>query len=385
MSDGRDGWVEVDLGAITSNAFALAARAPRAQLAPVVKANAYGHGAVAVARVLAEAGFEPLCVATLAEALELRAAGLRQRIIVLYELPPSAVRAAVAADLEVTVASPEGVRAAIGLPIEDRGRARVQLKIDTGLTRQGLRPGQFAALAAELRKLGRMTVGVWTHLADGADPDVALPQLEVFDAAVADLRALGVEAPRHASASAAILAGYGIDYELVRPGLALYGAIPSEFSARGGNRLPTLEPAMAVRARPVRIADVPAGTPVGYGGAFTTSRPSRLVTLPVGYADGLIRALGNAQTTALVQGSRAPLVGRVSMDSCVVDVTEIVGVTRDSIFTLLGRDSGDAITLEHLAVAAGTVPQEIAVGFGRRLPFILRGDQVAAVSHAPAS
>jgi alanine racemase len=169
--------------------------------------------------------------------------------------------------------------------------------------------------------------------------------------------------------SAAVLAGAGRRYEFARPGLSLYGAIPAEFSEHSGRAGIELRPAMAVRARSVRLADVPTGTAVGYGGAFVTERPSRLATLPLGYADGLRRSLGNGQGCALGAGRRVPIVGRISMDSCVVDVTDIEGIDPATVFTLLGTDGADAITLEEISQRAGTIPQEMAVGFDSRLPY----------------
>jgi len=371
----RDAWLEVDLAAIAENARTLETLcSPNCHVAPVIKGNAYGHGAVPVARALADAGFDPLCVATLDEALELRAAGLRGRVILLYEPPLRALATAIAAGVEVTIASPEGVDAVLGVPAGCRARVAVQLKIDTGMSRQGLRFDALGQLAEKLRALAPSVTGVWTHLSDGADP-VADQQLGRFDQSVAELQGLGIMAPRHSSGSAAIMCGRGTHYELVRPGLALFGIRPAEIDDRGQPVPVRLRSAMTVRARPVRIVTLPRGTRVGYGGTFTTTRTTRLATLPVGYADGLRRSLGAAQTSALCRSARAPIVGRISMDSCAVDVTDLENVTRGSVFTLVGEDSGNAITVEQLARAAGTIPQEILLGFDGRLPKVYRGSQ----------
>ena len=366
-------WVEVDLGAIASNAAALASLCgPRVGLAPVVKANAYGHGAVRVARTLEEHGFKTLCVARVSEGRELRAAGIATRVIVLYEPSPPAMAEAAALGLEVAVGSAAGVRAASELRSAHGDDMRVQLVIDTGMTRQGLGPEALDELGRELRTLASAVTGIWTHLRDGADAASTDGQLELFDDAVERLRALGLGGPRHAAASAAILAGQGLDYEMVRPGLALYGALPSESVAAGLMSPVPLRPAMAVRALPMRIVDVPPGTRVGYGGTFTTRRPSLLVTLPVGYGDGLRRSLGDGRSSVLAQGTRLPIVGRVSMDSCVVDASAAPDVTPETVFTILGPAEDGGITLEAMAATAGTVPQEIALGFDRRLPLLYR-------------
>jgi alanine racemase len=367
----RDAWVEVDLGAVVANARALADRlGGSACIAPVVKANAYGHGAVPVSRVLAEAGFGPFCVATVDEGIQLREAGLGGRIIVLYEPPLRALADATEAGLDVTLCDTEAVETVAQRPVAELERLRVQLKIDTGMTRQGLRLADLEALRSPLRSLANCVSGIWTHFADGADRDLTDAQLARFDDAVAMLRKFGVEAPRHVAGSAAVLAGLGQRYEFARPGLSLYGAVPTEFSDHLGSTTVELRPVMAVRARSIRIADVPRGTAVGYGGTFVTERASRLTTLPLGYADGLRRSLGNGRGCALIAGRRAPIVGRVSMDSCVVDVTDIGGVDRATVFTLVGSDGADAITLEEISQRAGTIPQEMAVGFDSRLPYV---------------
>lgn len=366
----RDAWVEVDLGAVVANAQALAGwLGGVARVAPVVKANAYGHGAVPVSRALAAAGFGPFCVATVDEAIRLREAGIGGAIIVLYEPPLRALSDAAQAGLDVTLGDAWAVELVSRRPAAERERLRFQLKIDTGMTRQGLQLDDLEALRLPLRALAGRVRGIWTHFADGADRDLTGVQLARFDDAVATLRNLGVEAPRHVAGSAAVLAGLGRRYEFARPGLSLYGAIPTEFSEHIGPARIELRPAMAVRARSVRLADVPSGTAVGYGGTFVTERPSRLATLPLGYADGLRRSLGNGQGCALTAGRRVPIVGRISMDSCVVDVTDIDGIDPATVFTLLGPDGADAITLEEISQRAGTIPQEMAVGFDSRLPY----------------
>lgn len=214
--------------------------------------------------------------------------------------------------------------------------------------------------------------GVWTHFADGADALATATQLAYFEEAVALLRGIRIDAPRHVAGSAAVLARAGRQYEFARPGLSLYGAVPVEFTEHRGAAPIALRAAMSVRARPARLVEVPAGTRVGYSGAFTTKRPSRLATLPLGYADGLRRSLSDGQGQVLVGATRATIVGRISMDSCVVDVSDITAAGHDSVFTLLGSDGPESITLEEMARRAGTIPQEIAVSFAARLPYVYR-------------
>lgn len=367
----RDAWVEVDLDAVVANARALEAwMDSTARIAPVVKANAYGHGAAAVSRALAAAGFGPLCVATVDEGLALRAAGIGGDVIVLYGPPLRAIRDASEARLDVTLADATSVEWVAQLPGVEREALRLQLKIDTGMTRQGLRLEEFERLRPSLMVLADSVHGVWTHFADGANARTTSSQLVRFDDAVARLRGLGIDAPRHVAGSAAVLAGVGRKYEFARPGMSLYGVVPVEFAAQLGAAPIMLRAAMSVRARPVRLVDVPAGTEVGYSGTFTTKHRSRLATLPFGYADGLRRSLGDGRGEVLVGRTRAPIVGRISMDSCVVDVSNIEAAGRDSVFTLLGTDGSIAITLEELSSRADTIPHEMAVGFAARLPYV---------------
>lgn len=361
----RDAWIEVDLSAIRANLQALASLLPGdTQVAPVVKANAYGHGAIAVARVLADEGCPAFCVATVDEGLQLRRAGITARIIVLYEAPVAAWEAAVASRLELTLSSIEGLAAVRSAPTA----ARLHLKLDTGMTRQGLREDDLDVAAQLGESLQTRLAGIWTHLADGADLERTGIQLVRFDAAVDRLGDAELHAPRHVAASAAILRGVGTGYEMARPGLAVFGVLPEEFAERGLASPIALVPAMRVLARPVRIVTVPPGTRVGYGGTFTTTRKTRLATLPLGYGDGVFRSLSNGAWSVLVRGHRAPIVGRISMDGITVDVSDVPGVGRSDRFTLLGRDESDELACAAMARAAGTIPQEVLVRLDARLP-----------------
>ena len=362
----RDAWIEVDRQAIVGNADAIRALLPAGtRLMAILKADGYGHGAAEVARALGDHA-DAFGVATLDEGLALRAAGVPGRIVVLYDIPAGSFPEAIAAELELSVGSHEALREAI--ESSPGGRRFAHLKIDTGMTRQGIRVEQIASWAPELSRAAPTVAGVWTHLRDGADVEGSSAQREAFAQAVAALARLGLRGERHVSASAAILTRQVAEEEMVRPGLALFGALPDEFRATDAAPPVTLEPALAIRARPVRVVEVPAGTPVGYGGTFVTPAASRLATLPLGYADGIPRSLSGGHGQALVRGHRVPIVGRVSMDSLVVDVTNVPGVGRAETFTLLGHDGPEAISLEEMATAAGTIPQELAVRLNGRLP-----------------
>jgi alanine racemase len=364
----RDAWIEIDLDAIAANAAALRSLVPSStEVMAVVKADGYGHGAVAVSRRLSQAGIGTFGVATIDEGLALRGAGIGERIVVLYAAPSTGIRDALAEGLELTAGSPEDLEA-IRAVSHDHATPFVHLKIDTGMTRQGFRIDEIERNAALLRSSAPIVAAVWTHLRDGADQESTQDQRAAFTQALARLATIGVRGERHVSASAAILAGDATDEEMVRPGLSLYGAVPAEFEATGRRSPIGLQPAMSVRARPVRVVEVPAGTRVGYGGTFETAGRARLATLPLGYADGVPRVLGNGRGHLLVRGQRVPIVGRVSMDSLVVDVTGVAQVDRLTTFTLLGEDDGLAIGPSELSRAAGTIAQETLVRFNGRLP-----------------
>jgi alanine racemase len=370
----RDAWREIDLDAVSWNAAALASLlAPGSRIAPIVKADAYGHGAVGIVRRLEAEGYEPFGVATLDAAAALRRADVRARIVCLYEVPTRAIADAADLGVECTIGSRETLAQVVASSPPAGSTPGWQLKLDTGLMRQGLRPEDVDAVAGALRAVAPRVTGVWTHLADGADPAAAGAQLELFDALVGRLRLLGISTPRHVAGSGAILAGHGVAYELARPGLALYGAVPAELTAAGLVPPVELRPVMAVRARAIRVVDVPAGTPVGYGLTERVERPSRLATVPIGYADGYLRTLGNGRGTMLAGGRRVPTVGRVSMDSLVVDVTDVPAFARGDVVTAIGEDGGERIGIESIAAAAGTIAQELGVALGRRLPIRLLG------------
>ncbi|HEX5396407.1 MAG TPA: alanine racemase [Candidatus Limnocylindria bacterium] len=370
----RDAWVEIDLDAIAANARALAGLVPPStEVMAVVKADAYGHGAVAVAKRLSEAGIASFGVATLDEGLALREAGIRHRIVVLYSAPRTGIRDGLAAGLELTAGSAEDIEAIIA-EVPEPAAPFIHLKLDTGMTRQGIRFDEIERNAALLRSAAPIVTAVWTHLRDGADAGSAREQRTAFAEGVARLATLGVRGRRHVSASAAILAGDATDEEMIRPGLSLYGAVPAELEATGHPSPIELRPAMSVRARPVRVVDVPAGTQVGYGGTYVTSAPARLATLPLGYADGVPRVLGNGRGQLLARGKRVPIVGRISMDSLVVDVTGVPQVGRRTTFTLLGEEDGLSIGANELSRAAGTIAQETFVRFNGRLPRLQHSD-----------
>jgi len=345
----------------------------------VVKADAYGHGAVPVARALAAAAVDGLCVATFDEALELRRAGLRLPILILYpvppELAPEAARRSLslsAGDSELLARTLEALRRAAAAGRSPGRRLRIQIELETGLGRGGfVSPAEARAAAEAIRATpGAVLTGLWSHLGSPEDALRSESQAARFEAASALLRDGGVRLPvRHLLASGGILAGRVPAYDAVRVGLALYGLVPDDLLPRGPEAGGAqVRAVMSLHARPVRVVDLPAGSAISYGASFITRRPSRIATLPVGYGDGWSRGYSN-RTSALVRGRRVPLVGNVAMDAVMADVSDVPGppVTIDDEFVLLGEQGELEITAAELARARTTISWEVVTAMARRL------------------
>ncbi len=357
-------WIEVDHLAIRSNLAALRARAPGSEVIAVVKANAYGHGDVAVARTLVAAGVERLAVATVDEGLRLRDAGIEAPIVVLWGIGPAEASVVVEARLEPIVYDARSIElleaAGADQPI------RVHLKVDTGLGRQGAAPDDAVELAARIAASHRLELaGTMSHLAvpgeDDAYTDVQLLRLaRVLDT----MRSAGIDPGLvHVSATGGLLAGATDVAHAIRPGLALYGLQPAWAAGLAGE----LRPALSLKALPLRIFDLPAGEAVGYGLRFRAERDTRIATLGIGYGDGWPRAHAN-NGFALVRGQRAPIVGAISMDGLTVDVGGVPGVTYGDEFVLIGEQEGARITADEVAEERRTINYEVTTALRGRLP-----------------
>jgi len=377
----RTAWLRIDLDALAGNLVAIRAALPPGVLVePVVKADAYGHGAVPVARALAAAGADGLSVATYDEAIELREGGVRLPILILFPIPPAlaldAARRALAitaSDGELLARTLEVVRAARASGRSTRRRLRIHLEVETGLGRAGVSIDEVAAAARTIVATpGTMLAGLWSHLGSPGDERRTAGQAELFEEAAALLRDGRIRIPlHHLAASGGILGGRVVAYDSVRLGLAVYGLVPDDLPVPESH-LPTvaaLRPVMSLHARPVRVADLAAGTGISYGSSFVTARPSRIATLPIGYGDGWSRAFSN-RTSAIVRGRRVPLVGSVAMDAVMADVTDVEGppVTVDDEFVLLGEQNGERITAAELARSRTTISHEVVTTMARRLP-----------------
>lgn len=368
----RTAWIEVDLDALRRN-FATIRRiaGPRVPVHPVVKAEAYGHGAAAVARALEAAGADGFCVATLDEALALRDTGIRRPILVLYPIPPAWVPEATRRRIAVTAGDLDQLAALLDAAPAGRTRLRIQLEVETGLGRGGLLPEMAGSAATLVAARGRARLdGLWTHFQAPDDAPATSRQLERFELAAAAVAATGVRLPpRHVTASGSIVQGDVAAYDGIRPGLALYGLVPDELLGREAPDARALAPVLSLVARPVRVMDLPTGAGISYGPTFRTTRPSRIATLPLGYGDGWSRALSN-RAHALVRGMTVPLVGSVAMDAVMADVTDMPGdpVTTADEFVLIGRQGGATVSAAELARLRTTNTWEVVTNLSGRLP-----------------
>ena len=373
----RPAWLTVDLDALSRNYRRLAERLRPSCCMAVVKANAYGHGAVEVGRTLAAEGIDWFGVAIVEEGAELRRAGVGTSILVLGPARESQLPFFARYRLTPAVSSLEQL--ALWRQWIGGGRTQeLHLKVDTGMTRLGVGIDELGRALEMIRSTpGLVLAGLMSHLAE-AD-EAASPrsgeQDRRFGEALAILRPEErARVVTHLANSAAALHDRVASQSLVRLGLALYGLDP----ARGAN---DLEPLMAASARIVQVREVPAGTRVGYGGRWRAKRPSRVAVVPVGYADGYCWRLGQDSGEALVRGRRVPLAGAVSMDMLALDITDSAAELGDEV-VLLGRQGEAAISLFELADRAGTLPYEILCLLSQRLPrrYAAGGEWVAVRS-----
>ena len=355
--------MKVSTDAVAANARAIRARLPgHVRMMCVVKANAYGHDALRVAKKLESAGADAFAVAIVEEAEALRRGGVDRMILILGGACEESLRQAVRCGASQAVYTPgmldilQDEAARTGL------RAKAHLKVDTGMSRVGVRgEADLRALLHHWRRCPDVEMeGAFTHFcAADSDPDFTALQNERFASALALIRAAGFAPIAHAAATSAML-DPALQYDMVRPGIGLYGSCAPGMEGE-------VENAQTLVTRPIRIQRIAAGDTVGYGRTFTARRDSVIMTLPIGYGDGYPRVLSN-RAPVLVRGQRARLVGRVCMDMVMADVTDIPGVTEADEVVLLGRQGDARITPDELAELAGTIPYEIMLGFGARVP-----------------
>ncbi len=368
---------EVDLDAISANVEVLRARAPRSALLAVVKADGYGHGLVPTARAALAGGADWLGTALLREAVELRQQGCSGPILSwLWSPGDDDLAACVRGEIDVTASGMWQLDALVAASYATGVRARVQLKIDTGLGRNGAtaeRWPQLVERAADLQSAGTIEVtGVWSHfaVADAPSSRITSEQLAAFERALEIVAAAGLEPHlRHIANSAATLVSPHAHYDMVRPGIAIYGVSP------GGELGPPQEygltPAMTLRARLAGVKRVPAGQGVSYGHEYVTAAPTTLALVPLGYADGIPRAAG-CRAPVLAAGSQRVIAGRVCMDQFVLDLGDDPAEAGDEV-VLFGRPDRGEPAAEDWAAAAGTIGYEIITRLGPRIARTWRG------------
>lgn len=340
---------------------------PQPRIVAVVKANAYGHGLVRMARAARDAGAGMIAVAMLHEAVSLREAGIDAPILVMVQPDPEALPAAVAHHLEVMV-SDTAAAEALGEAARRAGTvAAIHCKIDTGMGRQGF---PLETAVRDIQKITRLShldvVGMATHFPNAEAPDDVYThnQIKNFRQALRAIEKAGVPFETvHAANSAAVVNYHDSLFDAVRVGLMTYGVWPSEGTPVAG----LLRPVLRWEARIAQVRELPTGATIGYGSTYTTPAPMRAAVLPVGYADGYRIQLSN-HADVLIHGQRCPVRGRVSMDQTVVDVTHLPVPPRPGeTAVLIGGDGGERITAEELAERAGTIPYDILTGIGRRV------------------
>ena len=368
----RPTFVEIDLDQLTANYRAVEQAVPPSRMLPVVKADAYGHGLVGVARLFESCGPAGLAVAFLEEGAVLRQAGIVCPILVMGGLDTSQIPDFLHFNLTMTVSSVHAVG-----PIEEAADrlgtvARVHAKVDTGMGRMGVRPEGAAELLDALRRSARVEVeAVYSHLATADEPDPAqtLDQMATFRRMVSYFGDRDLPTPTlHLANSGAVLQHPGSYFDLVRPGLMLYGVYPTDAIPRTIG----IEPALTWRSTVVLSKPLPAGSPVSYGATWAPDRDTRIVVVPMGYGDGYPRLLSN-RGEVLIRGRRHPVVGRVCMDQFMVEVGPDTDVRVGDEVVIIGAQGDERITANELAAWAETIPYEILTGITSRVPRRCRG------------
>ncbi|HLA17878.1 MAG TPA: alanine racemase [Dehalococcoidia bacterium] len=360
---GRPLWAEIDLDALAYNVASLKGQAGPAAMAAVVKANAYGHGAVGIAQAALEAGAERLAVICVDEGEQLRRAGIRAPILVMGHSPVSDARRIVDLELTPTVNSLEMARA-LAREAEAAGvRQPLHLKVDSGLNRYGLTPAEIVPLAESLRQIPALDVeGIFTHFAsaDEGDKRFTLEQYTIFRSVVEKLPWIRM---RHVSNTATLLDRPEMSLDLVRPGVGMYGLYPSQYVSRSLN----LRPVLSLKSHVARLTSIAPGDSVSYGRTWRANRPSIIALVMCGYGDGLPRVLSN-RGSVLVAGRRVPIVGRVCMDMCMADVTDVPDVAEGDEVVIIGRQGEAEIAAQEIGDLCGTISYEILCGITARVP-----------------
>ncbi|WP_054692269.1 alanine racemase [Syntrophomonas palmitatica] len=373
MDNSRPTWAEIDLTAIKHNLKTIRKAAGDAGVMAVVKANAYGHGVLEVSRACQEAGIDYFGVASLQEALELKESKLEAPVLVLGHIPEGYATAAIKAGVRTCIFTLDSAQAFSEAALALGSKARVHLKVDTGMGRLG-----FAVSEESLEQIiqisrlqGVELEGIFTHFAeaDAEDESFTRQQLEQFAGLIGELDSRGVSIPiKHCANSAAVFRYPEAVFNLVRAGIVLYGLNPSPVVAR--QRF-DLIPAMTLKSRISFVKVLPGGCPVSYGRTYYCQGETRVATVPIGYADGYSRLLSN-RAWAVVRGQKVPLIGTVCMDQCMFDVSGVEGIQAGDEVILFGREE-DGVTADDLAAIIGTINYEVICSLSPRVARTFKG------------
>ncbi|NMB98011.1 MAG: alanine racemase [Clostridiaceae bacterium] len=364
-------WAEINLDNIAHNVREIRKIVnDRTAILGVVKADAYGHGAIEVTKTLLDNGVSHLAVSMLDEAIQLRLNGVEVPILILSYTDPVRADEIINYNVTQTVFSHDLAEALSNTAVRMGRKVKIHIKIDTGMTRVGFMPG-FNAIkdVVKISKLpGIIIEGLFTHFASADEKDKAYTytQFERFMSIVAELQRIGINIPiKHVANSAAIINFPEMHMNMVRPGIILYGLYPSDYINK--DKI-SLKPAMSLKANVILVKDVEPNTPVSYGRVFKTQHYSRIATIPIGYADGYSRLL-TGKARVLVNGEFAPVVGAICMDQCMIDITDLKGEvkTGDEV-VLFGKQGDNEIKVEEIASLMGTINYEIVTLVGKRIP-----------------
>jgi alanine racemase len=373
-------WAEVDLDALRGNLAWIRHRVgPKVKILTVVKADAYGHGLKQIAALLMQSGTDVFGVANLAEAAAIRRVGKGWPILMLGTLLPDEMETAIKDHVRATLSSIEQATALSQVATRLQRTATVHVKIDTGMGRLGARPGDALALIRAIAALpGLALEGLYTHYASAED-DAPFSQTQAtrFQSVIRDVAAAGIEIPLiHANNSAALLHQPDTTFQLVRPGLLVYGIVPEGTRADLAGLRKFFQPALSLKCRVGFVKEIRKGDSLSYGRTFTASRKMKIATLTAGYGDGFLRA-GSNRAEVLIQGRRCKVLGRITMDQTLVDVSKLASVHVGDEAVLIGSQKAQTISATELATWCGTIPWEILTAITYRVPRLYRGGQAS--------
>jgi alanine racemase len=367
----RPTWAEIDLDAIRYN-FSQIKKciSPGVKIMSVVKANAYGHGIVEVSKTLSSSGVDYLGVATMDEAVTLRQHNIKKPILVLGSILPHEIEAAFKHNVTFTVCNNELLKEVSGRARSKKAKAKVHLKIDTGMGRIGVWHEEAMPFIKRILDYQNLFLeGIYTHFSSaGRDEFFTNYQIESFERLLSCLERDGIHIPiRHSANSIAVVDLKRSHLNMVRPGIIIYGMYPK----RNFAKFFRLRPALSLKTKIAYLKEVPAGRSISYGRTYITDKDTRIATLPIGYADGYERILSN-KAYVLVKGRIAKVVGKVTMDQVMIDVGHVKGVKLGDEVVLIGKQGKYQITTEELAKLSGTIPYEIVCSIGSRVPRIYK-------------